>query len=85
VLPELDVPVIFSARNNVLQTHLQVDTIVIEPAERRFSLVARATFAPQPNFLAMGQVVVGHASEACIRALESGRVYYVPRRWRSAT
>lgn len=84
VLPELEVPVMFSARENALETHAQVDTIVIEPAERRFSLVARAAFSPRPNLLGMGQVVVGQPTAACVRALESGKVYRVPHRWRAA-
>jgi hypothetical protein len=82
-LPELEVPVMFSAAENTLQTYTQVDTIVIEPAERRFSLVARASFRPKPNLLGMGQVVVGPATRGCVRALESGKVYCVPRRWRT--
>jgi len=45
VLPELDVPVMFSARENVLQTQAQVDTIIIEPSERRFSLSVLAQSA----------------------------------------
>ena len=81
-LPELDVPVLFGAQENSLETHAEVDTIVIEPAERRFSLVARAAFSPRPNLLGMGQVVVGHATRACVHAVQSGKVYVVPRRYR---
>jgi hypothetical protein len=82
VLPEFEVPVMFSARENVLQTQAQVDTLIIEPSERRFSLVARASFSPRPNLLGMGQVVVGQPTAACLRALESGKAYRVPHRWR---
>jgi hypothetical protein len=82
VLPDLDVPVLFSARENVLQTQAEVDTIIIEPRDRRVSLVARASFSPRPNLLGMGQVVVGQPTSACVRALESGKAYRVPHRWR---
>jgi len=47
-------------------------------------LVARAAFSPRPNLLAMGQVVVGNPTSACMRALETGKLYRVPRRWRAA-
>jgi hypothetical protein len=61
-----------------------VDTIIIEPAEQRLSLVARAAFSPRPNLLAMGQVVVGTPTRACLRALGAGKIYCVPHRWRKA-
>jgi hypothetical protein len=83
-LPEFEVPVLFSSREKMSETFAQVDTIIIEPAEQRFSLVARAAFSPRPNHLAMGQVVVGTPTPACLRALGTGKVYYVPHRFRSA-
>jgi hypothetical protein len=85
VLPVFEVPVMFGSRESTLETEMRVDTIIIEPGERRFSLVARAAFSPRPNLLAMGQVVVGNATPACVRALETGKVYRVPRRWRVPT
>jgi hypothetical protein len=81
VLPEFEVPVMFGARENACETRASVDTIVIEPAERRFSLIARASFSPRPNLLAMAQVVVGQPTAGCRRALETGKAYCVPRRW----
>jgi hypothetical protein len=81
-LPDLEVPVVFSSRDKMSETFAKVDTIIIEPAEQRFSLVARAAFSPRPNLLAMGQVVVGTPTPACRRALGAGKVYYVPHRWR---
>ena len=82
-LPEFAVPVTFSAREIMSETVAQVDTIVIEPAEHRFSLVARATFSPRPNLLAMGQVAVGMPTPGCLRALAAGKIYRVPHRFRS--
>ena len=81
-LPELEVPVLFSSREKMSETFAKVDTIIIEPAEQRFSLVARAAFSPRPNLLALGQVVVGAPTRACRRALGAGKVYCVPDRWR---
>lgn len=83
-LPEFEVPVLFSSREKMAESFAQVDTVIIEPSEQRFSLVARAAFSPRPNLLALGQVVVGKPTNACLRALSSGKVYCVPRRWRSA-
>jgi len=83
-LPEFEVPVTFSSREKMYETFAQVDTIIIEPAEQRFSLVARAAFSPRPNLLAMGQVVVGTPTAACLRALAAGKIYCVPHRFRSA-
>jgi hypothetical protein len=81
-LPEFEVPVTFTSRGKRTQTFAEVDTIVIEPAEQRISLVAHATFSPRPNLLAMGQVVVGTPTPACLRALSSGKIYCVPRAFR---
>lgn len=77
-LPDFEVPVTFSSREKLLETFAHVDTLVIEPAEQRFSLVARAAFSPRPNLLAMGQVV-GQPTAACLRALASGKLYRPPR------
>jgi hypothetical protein len=65
------------------ETFAQVDTIIIEPAGQQFSLVARAVFSPRPNLLALGQVVVGTPTPACLRALGAGKIYRVPHRFRS--
>lgn len=78
-LPAFEVPVVFSSREKTAHTVAQVDTIIIEPAAQRFSLVARAAFSPRPNLLAMGQVVVGQPTAACLRALAAGKVYCPPR------
>jgi hypothetical protein len=84
-LPEFEVPVIFTSREKMSETFAQVDTMVIEPAEKRFSLVAHAAFTPRPNLLAMGQAVVGTPTAACLRALAEGKIYRVPRRLRRAS
>jgi hypothetical protein len=83
-LPAFEVPVVFSSRAKTFETSVQVDTIIMEPAEQRFSLVARAAFSPRPNLLAMGQVVVGQPTAACLRALATGKPYCPPRGMRRA-
>ncbi|HEY6477748.1 MAG TPA: DUF2169 domain-containing protein, partial [Polyangia bacterium] len=74
-LPVFRTPIIFRSRSEMFETFAQVDTIVIEPAERRFSLVARAAYSPRPNMLAMRQVLIGPASRGRRRAIETGKEY----------
>jgi hypothetical protein len=73
-LPELRVPVAVVTTGALWDGEARVDTIVIEPAERRFSLVARFAISP-PDALAVRQVVVGTLSRGRRRALESGKRY----------
>jgi hypothetical protein len=74
-LPELRVPVTIATPAALWEGQARVDTIVIEPAERRFSLVARFAISPQPDALAVRQVVVGPLSQGRRRALEGGKRY----------
>jgi hypothetical protein len=74
-LPALRLPVAFRSRTDMLQTYTRVDTIVIEPAEKRFSIIARAAYVPKPNVLAMRQVVVGALTPGWKRAMATGKLY----------
>jgi hypothetical protein len=74
-LPDLRLPVAFRSRDELLETYTRVDTVVIEPAERRFSIVARAAHLPKPNVLAMRQVVLGPLTPGRRRALSTGKLY----------
>jgi hypothetical protein len=78
-LPAVRVPIAFRSRSDFFETYTVPDTVVIEPAERRFSVVARATYAPLPTMLAMRQVIVGAISRGRRRALETGKTYVGPR------
>jgi hypothetical protein len=75
VLPALEVPVLFVTRDLMNQTRARVDTIVIEPAEARVSLIARAVSRVRPSAAAMRQIFVGPLSRGRRRALETGRRY----------
>jgi hypothetical protein len=81
LLPDLGVPVTFVSDKLVTETAAAVDTIVISPAARRFSLVARASFSPRPTILSLRQIVVGLASQGRRRAIQTGKLY---ADWRSA-
>jgi hypothetical protein len=61
-----------------------VDTIVIEPADQRFSLVVRAAFLPRPNLRAINHVAVGTPTPGCLLALAAGKIYRVPNGFGSA-
>jgi hypothetical protein len=74
-LPDLKVPVAFRSRTDLFQTYTRVDTIVIEPEQKRFSIIARAAYLPKPNVLAMRQVVVGALTPGWRRALATGKTY----------
>lgn len=78
VLPAMEIPVLFITRNVMEEAAAQVDTLIIEPAEERFSLVARAICVPEPNPLAMRQVFVGALTPGRRRAIETGKVYAGP-------
>jgi hypothetical protein len=78
VLPALDVPVLFIARTFMEETSAQVDTLIIEPGEERFSLVARAICVPEPNPLALRQVFVGKLTPGRRRAIETTKLYAGP-------
>lgn len=74
-LPELVVPVMFVQRDVIHETRARVDTIIIEPAEARVSLVARATCSPRPTAAAVREVFVGPLTRGRRLALELGKPY----------
>lgn len=73
-LPELRVPVIFSTRDELHEAIALVDTIIIAPEQRLFSLVAHAAHSPSGG-MPLRQVIVGQASKGRLRALERGKHY----------
>jgi hypothetical protein len=83
LLPDLLVPVTFVSDRTVFETASAVDTLIIEPAERRFSLLARATFSPRPTILALREIVVGEPSMGRRRAIAAGKRYLGPTRARA--
>lgn len=73
-LPELDAPVVVATAEMLFDARARVDTIVIEPEELRFSVVAKATCpvgaSPVVYEVAVGAITPGHR-----RALETGKRY----------
>lgn len=74
-LPELSVPIMFITRDVLENTKARVDTIIIEPAVERVSLIARATCSPRPNALAIREIFVGQLTPGRRRALALGKLY----------
>jgi hypothetical protein len=62
-------------------TRLQAtpDTIIVEPAERRFSIVGRAFHRPQPSLVAIRQVAIGEPTKAWWTSVQMGKSYLLPR------
>ena len=63
-LPAFEVPVQFVTREDLIEDEAIVDTIIIEPAERRFSLIARAAARLRSGAVALRRIVVGERSSA---------------------
>jgi hypothetical protein len=79
-LPDLTVPVTFVGEKIVVEAATEVDTITIQPAARRFSLLARASFAPRPTILALRQIVIGLPTPGLRRAIQEGKRHLGRRR-----
>jgi hypothetical protein len=79
-LPTLTVPVTFVSSDDANEGTATIDTIIIEPEARRFSLVAKAqaTLAEGPQSL--DRIVVGELTRGMRQALETGRYYPWSRR-----
>jgi len=63
-LPPFEVPVEFVTREDLVEDEAVVDTIIIEPAERRFSLIARANARLRSGAASLRRIVVGGHSRA---------------------
>ena len=74
-LPELVVPTTFVLRDVIEQRRTRVDTVVIEPAEERVSLIARAVSSPLPAMAAVREAFVGPLTRGRRRALELGKPF----------
>lgn len=74
-LPELAVPVTFVTRDVIEERQARVDTVVIEPAESRVSVIARAACAPRAGVTSVREAFVGSLSAGRRKALELGKVF----------
>jgi hypothetical protein len=74
-LPELTVPVTFVTRDVIEERRARIDTVVIEPAENRVSIVARAACTPRSGVTSVREAFVGTLSAGRRKALELGKVF----------
>lgn len=76
-LPQIEVPVMFFRKKGERhETQAALDTIVIEPDKRVFSLTWRVSLPLKKNMFEIPQVLAGRMSRAWWRARELGKTYY---------
>lgn len=76
-LPTIDIPVVFFRKKGERhETQAVMDTIVIEPDKRLFSITWRASLPLKKNMFEIPQVLVGKMSRGWWRARELGKTYY---------
>jgi hypothetical protein len=76
-LPQIEVPVVFfHKRGGHEQRQAILDTILIEPDQRRALLTWRASLPLKRNMFEIVQVVVGQMSRAWWRSRTLGKTYY---------
>jgi hypothetical protein len=76
-LPAIEVPVVFFRKKGERhETRAVLDTIIIEPDKRVFSLTWRTSLPLKKNMFEIPQVLAGRRSRAWWRARELGKTYY---------
>ena len=84
-LPPFQVPVLFVLpRGRSTGGTLTPDTILVDPAARRLTLVGRVKHLPRPDIGAIRQVLVGELTPGRRRALQKGKKYIDLRRLTSS-
>jgi hypothetical protein len=79
-LPVLDVPVTFVTTAEICEEVAVVDTVIIEPEERRLSLLARAQTDLADGPMSLSRIVFGGLTEGMRKAIEKNKVYPWNRR-----
>ena len=78
-LPDLAVPVTIVTQDELGEALTAVDTLIIEPGERRFSLLGKVQAALPSGPEALGRVIVGEMPRGMRRAVELGKKYRWPK------
>jgi hypothetical protein len=79
-LPVLQVPVTFVAEDEISEEVAVVDTVIIEPEERRLCLLARAQTDLALGPVSLTRIVVGELTEGMRKAVEKNKLYPWHRR-----
>jgi hypothetical protein len=74
-LPALMVPVAIVSSDGLVEETAVVDTLTIEPEERRFSLLAKAQAKLSDGPQSLGRIVIGDMTRGMRSAIEKGRQY----------
>ena len=78
-LPDLAVPVTIVTRDELGEAITVVDTLIIEPRERRFSLLGKVQAQLPSGPDALGRIIVGEMPRGMRRAMELGKKYRWPK------
>lgn len=79
-LPPLSVPVVIELSRGQSREMLTPDTILVDPAAHRLTLVGRVKYFPRPDIAAINQVLVGEMTPGRRLAFETGKKYIDLRR-----
>lgn len=76
-LPRIEMPVVFfPKKGDKEETQAVIDTLIVEPDLRRFTLTWRVSRPLRKNMFEVAQVLVGKMSRGWWRARELGKTYY---------
>ena len=76
-IPTVEMPMVFfPKRGDKQETQGVIDTLIIEPDQRRFMVTWRSSYVLKRNMFEVVQVVVGVMPRAWYRARELGKTYY---------
>ena len=74
-LPVLEVPVTFVTTEELSEEIAVVDTIIVEPEERRLSLIARASTELPAGPMSLARIIIGQLTQGMRTAIEKNKVY----------
>ena len=72
-LPSLKIPVAFVTSAELVDDWLTVDTLTIEPEERRISILAKAEVPLTDGPESLGRIIIGEMGPEIRAAIEEGR------------
>lgn len=75
-VPKLKVPIVFKFRDREVQGEPEIDTLMLEPDERRFMLTWRASVAVGPKLHSLREVLVGPQRPSLSRHRFPGKRYF---------
>ena len=73
LFPEIKIPVAFVTSAELVDDWLTVDTLTIEPEERRISILAKAEVPLTDGPESLGRIIIGEMGPETRAAVEEGR------------